>query len=63
MKPDILTLTGIIFITSVFVSGMGITENIDERSENKPPPPLHQGVVFEQRSTNLTAASEASSTN
>lgn len=42
MKPDVLTITAIVFVVGVLLSSTGITDGF---KKNTPPPPaLHQGV-------------------
>ena len=43
MKPDILTLTALVFVVGVLISSMGITQGLDKKSD-VPPPALQQGV-------------------
>ncbi len=45
MKPDVLTITALVFVIGVLVSSMGITEGTASKRD-VPPPALHQGVVI-----------------
>ena len=45
MKPDVLTITALVFVIGVLVSSFGITEGFGD-SENSPPSALHQGVTI-----------------
>jgi hypothetical protein len=45
MKPDILTITTIIFIAGVLISSLGITEELDSKEPSPPPSALQQGVT------------------
>ena len=47
MKPDVLTITAIVFIFGVLVSSMGLTEGTSPKRD-VPPPALHQGVVVSE---------------
>lgn len=44
MKPDVLTITAIVFVFGVLASSMGVTEGTTSKREVAPPA-LHQGVV------------------
>lgn len=45
MKPDVLTITAIVFVIGVLISSMGITDGLDDKREVTPPPALHQGIA------------------
>jgi hypothetical protein len=45
MKPDVLTLTAIVFVVGVLISSMGITEGLDKKRD-VPPPALQQGIAL-----------------
>ncbi len=44
MKPDVLTITALVFVIGVLISSMGITDGLDSKSD-VPPPALHQGIA------------------
>ena len=43
MKPNILTITALVFAIGVLISSLGITEGLDKKRE-APPPALHQAI-------------------
>jgi hypothetical protein len=45
MKPDVLTITTIIFIVGVLISSLGITEELDSEESSAPPSALQQGIT------------------
>jgi len=45
MKPDVLTITTIIFIVGVLISSLGITEELDSEEPSTPPSALQQGIT------------------
>lgn len=45
MKPDVLTITAIVFIAGVLISSLGITEDLGSQGNTAPPTALHQGVA------------------
>jgi len=45
MKPDVLTITAIVFVAGVLISSLGITEDLDSKQESAPPSALQLGVV------------------
>lgn len=45
MKPDVLTITAIVFVAGVLISSLGITEDLDSEQPSQPPSALQQGVV------------------
>ncbi|MGH1487106.1 MAG: hypothetical protein ACRBCI_12905 [Cellvibrionaceae bacterium] len=45
MKPDVLTITALVFVIGVLVSSMGITDGLDSKRD-VPPPALHQGIAI-----------------
>jgi hypothetical protein len=45
MKPDVLTITTIIFIVGVLISSLGITEELDSEEPSTPPSALQQGIA------------------
>ena len=47
MKPDVLTITAIVFVAGVLISSLGITEDLNEKQPNQPPSALQQGVVVD----------------
>ena len=46
MKPDVLTITTLIFITGVLMSSFNVTSHVSQSNDVSPPPALHQGVTF-----------------
>jgi len=44
MKPDVLTITAIVFVIGVLARSMGITEGMKD-ARDVPPPALHQGIA------------------
>jgi len=46
MKPDVLTITTIIFIVGVLISSLGITEELDSKDPVAPPSALQQGITL-----------------
>jgi len=44
MKPDVLTITAIVFVVGVLLSSTGITDGFSKKAAT-PPPALHQGVA------------------
>lgn len=44
MKPDVLTITAIIFVVGVLISSLGITEDLSKESRVIPPSALQQGI-------------------
>ncbi|MFT6387531.1 MAG: hypothetical protein ACJAUP_000902 [Cellvibrionaceae bacterium] len=44
MKPDVLTITAIVFVIGVFVSSIGITDGLTEKRD-VPPSALHIGIA------------------
>ncbi len=44
MKPDVLTVTAIVFVVGVLISSLGITEDLTSKGEIAPPA-LHQGII------------------
>jgi len=44
MKPDVLTITAIVFVIGVLASSMGTTKGLKEKRD-VPPPALHQGIA------------------
>lgn len=46
MKPDVLTITALVFVIGVLVSSMGITDGLDSSKRDVPPPALHQGIAI-----------------
>lgn len=44
MKPDVLTITAIIFVVGVLISSLGITEDLNKQENTAPPSALQQGV-------------------
>lgn len=47
MKPDVLTITAIVFIAGVLISSLGITEDLDSNKQHsQPPSALQQGVAI-----------------
>lgn len=44
MKPDVLTITAIVFVAGVLISSLGITEDLQEDSIT-PPSALQQGIT------------------
>lgn len=47
MKPDVLTMTAIVFVVGVLVSSLGITEDLDSKKPTPPPSALQQGVALQ----------------
>jgi hypothetical protein len=45
MKPDVLTITAIVFVAGVLISSLGITEDLQENN-TAPPSALQQGVAI-----------------
>jgi hypothetical protein len=45
MKPDVLTITTIVFIAGVLISSLGITEELDSEEPVAPPSALQQGIT------------------
>ena len=45
MKPDVLTITTIIFVAGVLISGLGMTESIGSQPNDVPPSVLQQGIA------------------
>ena len=45
MKPDVLTITAIVFVVGVLISSTGITDGLTEKRD-VPPPALHQGIAI-----------------
>lgn len=45
MKPDVLTVTALVFVIGVLISSMGITEGLNSNNSDVPPPALQQGVT------------------
>jgi len=45
MKPDVLTITAIVFAAGVLISSLGITENLDGHGKAPPPTALQQGIT------------------
>lgn len=45
MKPDVLTITAIVFVIGVLLSSTGITDGFSKK-EVAPPPALQQGVAL-----------------
>jgi len=45
MKPDVLTITAIVFVVGVFISSLAITEDLDNEQHGQPPSALQQGVA------------------
>ena len=43
MKPDVLTITAIVFVVGVLLSSTGITDGFSKK-EITPPPALQQGI-------------------
>jgi len=46
MKPDVLTITAIVFVVGVLISSLGITEDLDSKQPNHPPSALQLGVAI-----------------
>ncbi len=44
MKPDVLTITAIVFVVGVLISNLGITEDLQE-NDIAPPSALQQGIT------------------
>ena len=44
MKPDVLTITALVFVVGVLISSLGITEDINTQ-DNTPPSALQQGIA------------------
>jgi len=44
MKPDVLTITAIVFVVGVLLSSTGITDSLGKKNIT-PPPALQQGVT------------------
>ena len=45
MKPDVLTITAIVFVAGVLISSLGITEELDSDGKTAPPTALQQGIA------------------
>lgn len=45
MKPDVLTITAIVFVAGVLISSLGVTEELSSQQESAPPSALQLGVV------------------
>ncbi len=45
MKPDVLTITAIVFVAGVLISSLGITDDLDSQKDSTPPSALQLGVV------------------
>ncbi len=45
MKPDVLTITALIFVIGVLVSSLGITDDINSESDSAPLSALQQGIA------------------
>ncbi|MEO0443410.1 MAG: hypothetical protein AAFZ92_06670 [Pseudomonadota bacterium] len=43
MKPDVLTITALVFVIGVLISSMGISDGARDKRE-VPPPALQQGI-------------------
>jgi hypothetical protein len=46
MKPDVLTITAIVFVVGVLISSLGITEDLNNQQPDQPPSALQQGVAI-----------------
>ena len=44
MKPDVLTITTLVFVVGVLISSLGITEGLGDEPD-VPPPALHLGII------------------
>lgn len=44
MKPDVLTITAIVFVIGVLASSIGISDGLTDKRD-VPPPALHQGIA------------------
>lgn len=44
MKPDVLTITAIVFVAGVLISNIGITEDLQDENI-APPSALQQGIT------------------
>lgn len=44
MKPDVLTITAIVFVMGVLISSLGITDDLTSKTEISPPSALQQGI-------------------
>jgi len=46
MKPDVLTITALIFVVGVLISSLGITDDLNSQNISPAPPSaLQQGVT------------------
>jgi hypothetical protein len=45
MKPDVLTLTAIVFVAGVLISNLGITDDTNNVNNIAPPTALQQGIA------------------
>lgn len=45
MKPDVLTITALVFVIGVVVSSLGITDDISNEQESTPISALQQGIA------------------
>lgn len=45
MKPDVFTVTALVFVVGVLISSTGITGKLDAQRD-VPPPAIHQGLVL-----------------
>jgi hypothetical protein len=45
MKPDVLTLTAIVFIAGVLISSLGVTDDTNNINNTAPPTALQQGIA------------------
>jgi len=45
MKPDVLTLTALVFVIGVLISSIG-TIDVFPGEKDAPPPALHQGITI-----------------
>ena len=48
MKPDVLTITAVVFVIGVLVSSIEITNGFDTKRD-VPPPALHLGIIAEEK--------------
>ncbi len=44
MKPDVLTITALVFVVGVLISSLGITEDLNSPSNTIPPAALQQAI-------------------
>ncbi len=45
MKPDVLTITALVFVVGVLISSLGITDDLSNPEDVAPPSALQQGIA------------------